>query len=407
LMLKLDIVREATRLTRAGQLVEATVLLQRMLSGKTAPDATSGTTGRIALTGRQAPIIDAKADTVEETDSPHLARATSAQPRMLSALLDRTKERSGLGLRGVIKRAPLSTPDIVPEGARFIEGTYSNPAGSRAYRLFIPSRYQGQPLPLVVMLHGCTQSPDDFAAGTRMNFIAEEQTCFVVYPAQRGEANHAKCWNWFRTADQQRGRGEPSLIAGITRQIMCDYSVDPERVYVGGLSAGAAAAAIMGATYHDLYAAIGAHSGLACGAAIDLPSAFVAMRQGGLAASSGSDDRVILSDGPTVPTIVFHGDRDITVHPSNGDHILEQSMRTTSTQRKVYRGRVPGGHAYTRTIHTDASGRGIFEHWNIHGAGHAWSGGSPAGSYTDPRGPDATREMLRFFLEHSLPQQPG
>jgi poly(hydroxyalkanoate) depolymerase family esterase len=378
-----------------------------MLSGKTAPDATSGTTGRIALTGRQAPIIDAKADTVEETDSPHLARATSAQPRMLSALLDRTKERSGLGLRGVIKRAPLSTPDIVPEGARFIEGTYSNPAGSRAYRLFIPSRYQGQPLPLVVMLHGCTQSPDDFAAGTRMNFIAEEQTCFVVYPAQRGEANHAKCWNWFRTADQQRGRGEPSLIAGITRQIMCDYSVDPERVYVGGLSAGAAAAAIMGATYHDLYAAIGAHSGLACGAAIDLPSAFVAMRQGGLAASSGSDDRVILSDGPTVPTIVFHGDRDITVHPSNGDHILEQSMRTTSTQRKVYRGRVPGGHAYTRTIHTDASGRGIFEHWNIHGAGHAWSGGSPAGSYTDPRGPDATREMLRFFLEHSLPQQPG
>ena len=181
---------------------------------------------------------------------------------------------------------------------------------------------------------------------------------------------------------------------------MRDYSVDPKRVYVGGLSAGAAAAAIMGATYHDLYAAIGVHSGLACGAAIDLPSAFVAMRQGG-----GSDDGVI--PGPLVPTIVFHGDRDITVHPNNGDQILEQSIRTSSTQKQVHRGRVPGGHAYTRTIHTDASGRGIIEHWNIHGAGHAWSGGSPAGSYTDPRGPDATREMLRFFLEHSLPQQPG
>jgi poly(hydroxyalkanoate) depolymerase family esterase len=398
-MLKQDIVREATRLTRAGQLVEATVLLQRMLRGETAQDATSDTTGRIALTGREPPTIDAKADTIEGADSPHLARATPAQPRMLRSLLDRTRERSGLGQRRVIKRAPLSTPDIVPEGARFIDGTYSNPAGSRAYRLFIPSRYQGQPLPLVVMLHGCSQSPDDFAAGTRMNFIAEEQTCFVAYPAQRSEANQAKCWNWFRTADQLRGRGEPSLIAGITHQIMRDYAVDPKRVYVGGLSAGAAAAAIMGATYNDLYAAIGVHSGLPCGAATDLPSAFVAMRQGG-----GSDDRVILGDGPTVPTIVFHGDRDITVHPNNGDHILEQSMRTMRTQKKVHRGWVPGGHAFTRTIHTDAGGRGIFEYWNIHGAGHAWSGGSPAGSYTDPLGPDATREMLRFFLEHSLPQ---
>jgi poly(hydroxyalkanoate) depolymerase family esterase len=304
----------------------------------------------------------------------------------------------------VVQRAP--TPDIVPEGGKFIEGSYSNPAGSRAYRLYIPSRYQGQPLPLVVMLHGCTQSPDDFAAGTRMNVIAEEQTCLVVYPAQHSEANPAKCWNWFRPTDQQRGRGEPSLIAGITRQIMHDYSVDPQRVYVGGLSAGGAAAAVMGATYPDLYAAIGVHSGLVRGAAIDLPSAFVAMRQGDLAASAESGDMsAIPKDAPAVPTIVFHGDRDITVHPSNSDHIIEQSMRTTHTRKKVHHGRVPGGHAYTRTIHTDASGRGIFERWDIHGAGHAWSGGSSAGSYTDPRGPDATKEMLRFFLEHSLPRQ--
>jgi poly(hydroxyalkanoate) depolymerase family esterase len=401
-MLKQDIVREATRLTRAGQLVEATVLIQRMLRGETAPEATSGTIGRVALTGREPLIIDAKANTIEETDSPNLARPASTQPRMRRAL--DTKGGAALALRGLSKPGPLSTTDMVPEGARFVEGTFSNPAGSRAYKLFIPSRYQGQQLPLVVMLHGCTQSPDDFAAGTRMNFIAEEQTCFVVYPAQRSEANQAKCWNWFRTADQQRGKGEPSLIAGITRQIMRDYSVDPKRVYVGGLSAGAAAAAVMGATYPDLYAAIGVHSGLACGTASDLPSAFAAMRQGGLAASSGSDN---LSGAPTVPTIVFHGDRDITVHPSNGDHILAQSKRTTSTQKRVHRGRVPGGHAYTRTIHTDANGREIFEHWNIHGAGHAWSGGSPVGSYTDPRGPDATREMLRFFLEHSLPQKPG
>jgi poly(hydroxyalkanoate) depolymerase family esterase len=397
-MLNQDIIREATRLTRAGQLVEATALLQRMLRGERAPDAPSDTGGRIALAGPL--IIDAKANAVEETDSPPQSeRATPEQPRVLRASLDRKERRSGIGLRGVMKRAPLSTPDIVPEGARFIERTYSSPAGSRTYRLFIPSRYREQPLPLVVMLHGCTQSPDDFAAGTRMNFLAEEQNCFVAYPAQPSQANQAKCWNWFRAADQQRGRGEPSLIAGITRQIMDDYSVDPKRVYAGGLSAGAAAASIMGATYNDLYAAIGVHSGLACGVATDLPSALVAMRQG------GSDRKVISGDRALVPTIVFHGDRDTTVHPNNGDQILEQSVRTMSTQKKVHRGQVPGGHAYTRTILSDASGRGMLEHWNIHGAGHAWSGGSPAGSYTDPRGPDATRQMLRFFLEHSLPEE--
>jgi poly(hydroxyalkanoate) depolymerase family esterase len=397
-MLNQDIIREATRLTRAGQLVEATALLQRMLRGESAPDASSDTGSRIALAGPL--IIDAKANPVEETDSPPQSEpATSAQPRMFRALLDRKEGRSGIGLRGVMKRAPLSTPDIVPEGARFIERTYSSPAGSRAYRLFIPSRYREQPLPLVVMLHGCTQSPDDFAAGTRMNFLAEEQNCFVVYPAQPSQANQSKCWNWFRAADQQRGRGEPSLIAGITRQIMDDYLVDRKRVYVGGLSAGAAAAAVMGATYNDLYAAIGIHSGLACGVATDLPSALVAMRQG------GSGHKVVSGDRPPLPTIVFHGDRDTTVHPNNGGQILEQSVRTTSTQKRVHRGQVPGGHAYTRTILSDASGRGMLEHWNIHGAGHAWSGGSPAGSYTDPRGPDATREMLRFFLEHSLPEE--
>ena len=219
----------------------------------------------------------------------------------------------------------------MPESAKYIEGAYSNAAGSRAYKLFVPSGYDGQSLPLVVMLHGCTQSPDDFAAGTRMNFIAEEQTCFVVYPAQRSEANQSKCWNWFRTADQKRGSGEPSLIAGITRQLMRDYSVDPKRVYVAGLSAGAAAAAIMGETYNDLYAAIGMHSGLACGAATDMPSAFAVMRQGG-----GPVRRVVSGHRPPVPTIIFHGDRDTTVHPNNGGQVVQQVIGTTRTQQTFW-----------------------------------------------------------------------
>jgi len=384
-MLKLDIVREATRLTRSGQLVEATALLQRMLRGENAPDVTAPTTQRSTATEREPPTIDAKAHAME----------TRRPGRTVRPSVDLAKNLSGLGLRGSLKRAPPSIADIMPDGSRFVEGSYGNAAGSRAYRLFIPSGYHGQAIPLVIMLHGCTQSPEDFAAGTRMNFIAEERTCFVAYPAQRTEANQAKCWNWFRPADQQRGGGEPSLIAGITRQIMRDHSVDPERVYVAGLSAGAAAAAIMGSTYGDLYAAIGIHSGLACGAAIDLPSALIAMKQGG-----GSE--AMQGDGPRIPTIVFHGDRDTTVHSNNGGRIVRQSLGGTSTTVEVHRGRVPGGHAYTRTVHTDAGGHGILEHWEIHGAGHAWSGGSPAGSYTDPDGPDATKEMLRFFLEHSL-----
>jgi len=388
-MLNQDIIREATRLTRSGQLVEATALLQRMLRGEKERGATAPTVGHPALAaGGEPPTIEAKANGAE----------TRRPRRAAPPAVNIAKNLHGLGLGGSLGRAPPPTTDIVPEGARFIEGVYANAAGSRAYRLFIPRGYRGQAIPLVVMLHGCTQSPEDFAAGTRMNFIAEEQTCFVAYPAQRAEANQAKCWNWFRPADQQRGQGEPSLIAGITSQIMRDYSVDPERVYVAGLSAGAAAAAVMGSAYGDLYAAIGIHSGLACGAASDLPSALMAMKQGGGLEAAPSD-------GPPVPTIVFHGDRDTTVHSKNGDRIVRQSIGGSRTKAKVHRGRVPGGHAYTRTVHTDAGGRGILEHWEIHGAGHAWSGGSPAGSYTDPDGPDATREMLRFFLEHSLRQR--
>jgi poly(hydroxyalkanoate) depolymerase family esterase len=411
---------EATRLTRAGRLTEATALLQRALRSGTVPDTAYGPTGEAAdaPAGRVSRIIDLKAETIEVTDpqppsrneqasgtgaSSRPAGATpgTAQPHLPEALrgvLDWVKEiRPDPGIGGLAKRAPVHAPDVVPDGGQFLSASYGNQAGSRAYKLYIPSGYHGQAVPLVVMLHGCTQSPDDFAAGTRMNVLAEEHTCLVAYPAQAASANASKCWNWFRPSDQQRGQGEPSLIAGITRQIMRDHSVDAERVYVAGLSAGAAAAAIMGMTYPDLYAAIGVHSGLACGAAGDLPSAFAAMRQGEAVVVRRSVEHRRM-----VPTIVFHGDQDSTVHPRNGDWVIEQSRASPMADLRttVQHGRVPGGHAYRRTLHVDARGQTILEHWVIHGAGHAWSGGSPAGSYTDPQGPDAAREMLRFFLEH-------
>jgi poly(hydroxyalkanoate) depolymerase family esterase len=278
----------------------------------------------------------------------------------------------------------------------FLTRTFSSQAGSRPYKLHIPSGYQNQPVPLIVMLHGCTQSPDDFAAGTRMNLAADTNTCLIAYPGQTTAANMQKCWNWFNPADQQRDSGEPSLIAGITRQIMRDYAIDPARVYIAGLSAGGAAAAIMGAAYPDLYAAIGVHSGLPRGAATDMQSAFTAMQRGSRTIPPNTNKRRL------VPTIVLHGNQDTTVNPSNADAVVAQAINGTPLRTQQQTAQAPNGHAYTRTNHIDATGKTQVEKWLVHNAGHAWFGGSPTGSFTDPRGPDATREMLRFFLEHPM-----
>jgi len=260
---------------------------------------------------------------------------------------------------------------------RFIKRHYANAAGTRAYKVYLPARYGGQSLPLVVMLHGCKQTPDDFAEGTRMNQAADELGFIVAYPSQARIANFSRCWNWFSLHNQQRERGEPSLIAGITREVIERYGVDARRVYVAGLSAGGAMAAVMGATYPELYAAVGVHSGLPYASARDAVSAIAAMR--------GQRDRI--APLPQVPTIVFHGDRDTTVHPHNGKYGVEEA-RLQSENGEA------GGRAYTRTTFR---GKPRLEHWLVHGAGHAWSGGNPRGSYADAQGPDATREMLRFF----------
>ncbi len=204
------------------------------------------------------------------------------------------------------------------------------------------------------MLHGCLQSADDFAAGTRMNFAAEESSCFVVYPEQPAAANASKCWNWFKQSDQRRGRGEPALIAGITRQIMNDYRIDARRIYIAGLSAGGAAAATMGETYPDLYAAVGVHSGLACGAARDLPSAFAAMSGHGPVRANPSG--VHTRRRQALPTIVFHGDRDTTVHPRNGTEVIARANTGEHSDASVEREMASSGRRYTRSIQRDAEG---------------------------------------------------
>ena len=321
-------------------------------------------------------------------------------PEALRGFLDRMGQSgSTLGLDGLVGLDPTRAPAPLPEGARFEEKSFANEAGSRAYKVYIPSSYSGQPVPLVVMLHGCTQSPDDFAAGTQMNELAEEQTFLVAYPAQAQSANVSKCWNWFNAGDQQRDRGEPSLIAGITRQIMRDFSVEPGRIYVAGLSAGGAAAAIMGSAYPDLYAAVGVHSGLACGAARDMPSAFAAMRQGGTPHHSGTNQ--------PVPTIVFHGDRDTTVNPVNGDQVIAQSKASSDLRTTVSRGQSPGGIATpvqsgAMTADTRCLSIGFSTGRVMPGLVEVRLGPTP--SHT---GPEASREMMRFFLEHPKPKAPS
>ena len=279
-----------------------------------------------------------------------------------------------------------------PAQGTFTAHSFTNQAGMRPYKLYVPAGYNGQPMKLIVMLHGCTQSPDDFAAGTRMNQAAETQGFLVAYPGQISAANMQKCWNWFRPADQARDGGEPALIAGITREIMAGYAIDPARVYVAGLSAGGAAASIMGQAYPDLYAAVGVHSGLACGAARDLSSAMAAMH-------SGSTGRGA-AGGRAVPTIIFHGQADHTVNPRNAEQVAAQAAADAALTTREETGRSAGGLAYTRTLFLGGDGSPLIERWLVQGGGHAWFGGSEAGSYTDPRGPDATSEMLRFFAAH-------
>jgi poly(hydroxyalkanoate) depolymerase family esterase len=352
------LMQSATRLTRKGDLRAATAAIKAALSG--AFPATPA--------ANDAQVIDVPAREV-------------AMPLPAAVPSQRNQ--------GEDVAAP-SRPMPQPAGTgEFIAGRYTAAAGARDYKLFIPPNEGDRALPLVVMLHGCTQDPDDFAAGTAMNDAALDQGFYVLYPAQSQQANAHRCWNWFKHSHQARGRGEPELLAGMTRDVMAHHAIDPARVYVAGLSAGGAMAAILGDAYPDLFAAVGVHSGLATGIAKDLPSAFGAMK------GNGAKPNGVASG---VPTIVFHGDADATVHPGNGEHVITASVGTTDGEME--QGIAAGGHSYTRWVHRGAGGEAVAEHWVVHGAQHAWSGGSAKGTYTDPRGPDASAEMVRFFMEH-------
>ena len=336
---------EAARLMRGGQLGEATAAIQQALGGAAPTQARAPTPDN---------VIDVEA---REVGAPTLA---PEEPRGAST------------------------------GAEsFIAGHFRNECGARDYKLFEPAR-DGRPLPLVVMLHGCTQDPDDFARGTRMNALARTHGALVLYPAQSQRANAQRCWNWFKHNHQGRGKGEPAILAGLVRDVVARHGVDPDHVYVAGLSAGGAMAAILGEAYPDLFAAVGVHSGLPAGSATDVQSAFAAMAGGPPPPRRGG------RHGASPPTIVFQGDADATVNVVNGERVMAAAGLSAAGDAR--RGASAMGVPYTRRAWVDGQGTERGELWTLHGVGHAWSGGDFSGTYTDPRGPDASAEMLRFFL---------
>ena len=363
--------QETMRLMRAGDLHAATLAIQRGLRGEDCMNTNKTTAGF----GAGARCFDGQYRVISDSDSPDL----HGPP-------------------------PTHSPGDVPinePGGEFRDHRFTCDAGSMRYKLFIPAGV-GAGAPLIVMLHGCMQSPDDFARGTRMNLLAQEHGYVVAYPAQSKSNNAGRCWNWFRNRDQQRGQGEPAILAALTRYLVKGHGLDERRVYVAGLSAGGAMAAVLGSTYPDVYAAIGVHSGLPFGVAHDLPSAFAAMKQGAGKLTSGVPPGRV----GAVRAIVFHGDRDTTVDPCNGAAVVEQCLgsagaagdaQTGAARTTVEHGVAPGGRRYTRTIFRDAAGGAVAEQWLVHDAGHAWFGGDASGSYTDSAGPDASGQMLRFF----------
>jgi poly(hydroxyalkanoate) depolymerase family esterase len=373
-----QLMQEATRLTRAGDLQGATDLIQAALRGQGAPAQAAANDDA---------VIDVEAREVPDTAAPALP--SSLPPGTPEPRQAQPQARQAPPVAEPARPAARPQPASGAQPGSFVSGRHGGAgAAGRDYKLYLPPQAGAQPLPLVVMLHGCTQDADDFAAGTRMNEVAREQGFYVLYPVQSQQANPQKCWNWFKHSHQKRERGEPAILAGMVRALMAQHGIDPRRVYVAGLSAGGAMAAILGQTHPELFAAVGVHSGLAAGSATDLPSALQAMKQG--AAS-------VPRTAGSVPTIVFHGTGDHTVHPLNGEQVFGAAVAGPVQAEPV---QSPGSRRVTRKVSRAASGESFAEHWVVDGAPHAWSGGSSAGSYTDMRGPDATAEMVRFFLEH-------
>ncbi len=432
--------KAVAELTRAGRLADATAAIQRTLTGRgrdaqasCKPEATRAAPPSNATVSDQA--FNAKADTNPvdsaetrpESNRPTaddiidvIAREVPSHDAYVEAEVDIAVETEAEVEAVPVVDVPTDdvrqAPDAMPKAhlwplgdGSFTDHVFEHDGTlARNYKLYLPPRTDEAqahaPMALIVMLHGCTQNPDDFAAGTAMNVAAKHHGYVVLYPEQSRRANPQRCWNWFFKRHQQRDAGEPGMIAALTRYIVQEHNLDARRIYVAGLSAGGAMAAILGQTYPDIYAAIGVHSGLPAGAAADVPTALGAMKRGPTGARVDASPSSPAGPAPlhgAVPTIVIHGDADTVVHPSNGDHVVGSKVKIGLRQVTEPLA-TPAQRASTRSRWYDADGRLQHEQWRVHGGGHAWFGGHVAGTYTDPKGPNASDAMMQFFMQHKL-----
>ena len=405
---------EATQLVRSGQLADATRAIQQTLGAAVARHSNEPTPASAGATPLQAPSPAGE-------EAPRWRSAAAAQDVEDAVVIDRSaptpqaEPKAPTAPRPAASKHPLAEPP-----GSFTRVVFTHADARRHphhYHLYVPpGATAGTPMPLVLMLHGCTQNPVDFATGTGMNDAAAPANALVLYPEQPHSANPNGCWNWFRPGDQHRGSGEPALLVAMLQDVMARHPVDAQRVYVAGLSAGGAMAALLGREYPELFAAVGVHSGLQAGAAHNVMGALSAMKNGAKpgAATHATAEAPAL---PPPPMIVFHGDADTTVHAHNGEQLIEATLSALATApdggqttvETVHQGQSRGGQSYTRKVYTVAGSAlsastlhstVVAEQWVLHGAGHAWAGGHAGGSHTDPRGVAATQEMLRFFLEH-------
>lgn len=415
---------KASQLTKGGRLMEATRLIQQTLG-----------IGKSAAAARYPPHSDAGADAAMP-DNSHVSdvpfretfRESFRRPANESAFekplskMPAAAEPAPSAFRAqpelddpVVAPPATKAPAARPRPASFENGSFRMGDTAHVYRLYVPSLTAAElaeaaPLPLIVLLHGCKQDAEDFALGTAMNALAEQDKCLVLYPEQSSQANMMRCWNWFDAAHQARDAGEPKLIAALTRKVIKDHNADPCRVYVAGLSAGGAMAAVVAGLYPEVFAAVGVHSGLPAGAASDMMSAFSAMRNGVKESATGAANGAFeKGSAVAMPTIVFHGSADQTVNPDNGEHIIDAAITALRDagiplkkveQAEASPGTKTGRRETLRTIYSAADGVPYVEYWAVGSGPHAWSGGDAAGSFTDPHGPSASRAMLDFFLKH-------